>query len=68
MDGMTSRNYTRKEESDIENIDVERLQNQVVDEIRLLQARLPEWRRGGAYADHLRPLDPLTPAAHRLLR
>ena len=36
MDGMTSRNYTREEESDIDNIDVERFQNQVVDEIRLL--------------------------------
>jgi hypothetical protein len=32
---------------------------QVIDEIRLLQGRLPEWRRPEAYADHLRPLDPL---------
>jgi hypothetical protein len=34
-------------------------QQQVIDEIRLLQARLPEWRSAGPYADHLRPLDPL---------
>jgi len=40
-------------------IEVQTLQNQVADEIRLLQGRLPEWHRAAPYADHLRPLDPL---------
>ena len=39
--------------------DLPTFQNHVIDEIRLLQDRLPEWRRVGPYADHLRPLDPL---------
>ena len=34
-------------------------QRDVIDEIRLLQDRLPEWRRSELYADHLQPLDPL---------
>jgi hypothetical protein len=33
--------------------------HQIADELVLLQARLPEWRWGGPYADHLRPLEPL---------
>jgi hypothetical protein len=39
--------------------DIQAFLQQVLDEIRLLQGRLPEWRRAGPYADHLRPLDPL---------
>src|SRR6266496_199763 len=39
--------------------DLQTFQHHVIDEIRLLQSRLPEWRRAGPYADHLRPLDPL---------
>jgi hypothetical protein len=39
--------------------DLQAFQDLVIDELRLLQGRLPEWRRGGPYADHLRPLDPL---------
>jgi hypothetical protein len=38
---------------------IQAFQQQVIDEIRLLQGRLPEWRRSEPYADHLRPLDPL---------
>jgi hypothetical protein len=34
-------------------------QDDVVQEVRLLQGRLPEWRQGRPYANHLRPLDPL---------
>jgi hypothetical protein len=33
--------------------------DQVLNEIHLLQGRLPEWYPTGPYADHLRPLDPL---------
>ena len=43
----------------IEIEDLQTFQRHVIDEIRLLQGRLPEWRRAGPYADHLRPLDPL---------
>src|SRR5829696_6370223 len=43
----------------IEIEDLQTFQQQVIDEIRLLQGRLPEWRRAGPYADHLRPLNPL---------
>lgn len=43
--------------SEIEDLSV--FQHQVAEELLLLQARLPEWRRGGPYADHLRQLDPL---------
>src|SRR5215217_1535718 len=43
----------------IEIEDLHIFQQHVIEEIRLLQARLPEWRRAGPYADHLRPLDPL---------
>jgi hypothetical protein len=39
--------------------DLKAFQEAVLQDIKLFQARLPEWRRGGAYADHLRPLDPL---------
>jgi hypothetical protein len=39
--------------------DLQAFQLAVIDEIRLLQSRLPEWQRAGPYADHLRPLDPL---------
>ena len=39
--------------------DTQAFYQHVIDEIRLLQGRLPEWRRAGPYADHLRPLDPL---------
>jgi hypothetical protein len=46
-------------EATVDDIDAQALQNQVADEIRLLQERLPEWRQAGPYADHLRPLDPL---------
>jgi hypothetical protein len=42
-----------------ETEDLHIFQQDVIDEIRLLQGRLPEWRRPEAYADHLRPLDPL---------
>jgi hypothetical protein len=59
MDGKTLRNYARSEAANSESIDVQSLQNQVVEEIRLLQDRQPEWRRAELYADHLRPLDPL---------
>jgi hypothetical protein len=43
----------------IETEDLQALQDQVLQEVRLLQGRLPEWRRAGPYADHLQPLDPL---------
>jgi hypothetical protein len=43
--------------SGIEDLSI--FQHQVADELVLLQARLPEWRRAWPYADHLRPLDPL---------
>src|SRR6266508_1580130 len=43
----------------IEKEDLQTFQQHVIDEIRLLQGRLPEWRRAGPYTDHLRPLDPL---------
>ena len=43
----------------IEIEDLQTFQQHVIDEIRLLQGRLPEWRRAGPYTDHLRPLDPL---------
>jgi hypothetical protein len=43
----------------IEIEDLQTFQQEVIDEIRLLQGRLPEWRRDGPYTDHLRPLDPL---------
>jgi len=39
--------------------DLQAFQHHVIEELRLLQGRLPEWRRAGPYADHLRPLDPL---------
>jgi hypothetical protein len=39
--------------------DLPALQEAVLQDIKLFQTRLPEWHRGGAYADHLRPLDPL---------
>ena len=39
--------------------DLQAFQNQVADEVRLLQDRLPEWHRARPYADHLRPLDAL---------
>ena len=40
-------------------LDLESLLDEVIDEVRLLQGRLPEWYPAGPYADHLRPLDPL---------
>jgi hypothetical protein len=43
----------------IEIEDLQTFQQHVIDEIRLLQDRLPEWRRPGPYADHLRLLEPL---------
>ncbi len=43
----------------IEIEDLQTFQQHVIDEIRLLLGRLPEWHRAGPYADHLRPLDPL---------
>ena len=43
----------------IEIEDLQTFQDNVAHEVRLLQSRLPEWRRAGPYADHLRPLDPL---------
>src|SRR5690349_13464433 len=43
----------------IETETLQALQDQVLQEVRLLQGRLPEWRRAGPYADHLQPLDPL---------
>ena len=43
----------------IEIEDLQTFQDNVAQEVRLLQSRLPEWRRAGPYADHLRPLDPL---------
>src|SRR4051812_14531307 len=39
--------------------DLQTFQQHVIDELRLMQDRLPEWRRAGPYTDHLRPLDPL---------
>src|ERR1700712_5416313 len=35
------------------------LQHRVLEELRLLAGRLPEWYPTGPYADHLRPLEPL---------
>ena len=43
----------------IESEDLQAFQHHVIEELHLLQGRLPEWRRAGPYADHLRPLDPL---------
>jgi hypothetical protein len=43
----------------VEIEDLPTFQNHVIKELHLLQDRLPEWRRAGPYADHLRPLDPL---------
>jgi hypothetical protein len=43
----------------IEIEDLPIIQRHVIEELRLLQVRLPEWRRAGPYADHLRPLEPL---------
>jgi hypothetical protein len=43
----------------IETEDLQIFQQHVIDELRLMQDRLPEWRRAGPYTDHLRPLDPL---------
>ncbi|HEU5100757.1 MAG TPA: hypothetical protein VFU22_17130 [Roseiflexaceae bacterium] len=43
--------------SEIDNLQA--FQLAVRDEIRMLQDRLPEWRRGEPYADHLRQLEPL---------
>jgi hypothetical protein len=43
----------------IEFEDPQAFQQHVIDELRLLECRLPEWRRDGPYADHLRPLEPL---------
>lgn len=43
----------------IEIEDLQTFQEHVLQEVRLLQSRLPEWRRAGPYADHLRPLEPL---------
>src|SRR6187401_2891402 len=43
----------------IEIEDLQAFQHLVVEELHLLQGRLPEWRHAGLYADHLRPLDPL---------
>jgi hypothetical protein len=43
----------------IEIEDLPTFEQHVIDEIRLFQGRLPEWRRAGPYADHLWPLDPL---------
>ncbi len=42
-----------------ETEDPQTFQLAVIDEICLLQSRLPEWRRDEPYADHLRPLEPL---------
>jgi len=42
-----------------EQEDLQTFQNHVLEELRLLQGRLPEWRQAGPYTDHLRPLDPL---------
>jgi hypothetical protein len=42
-----------------EKEDLQTFQNRVLEELRLLQGRLPEWRQAGPYTDHLRPLDPL---------
>lgn len=39
--------------------DLQAFQDHVLQEVRLLQDRLPLWRRAGPYADHLRPLEPL---------
>jgi hypothetical protein len=43
----------------IEIEDLQTFQHHVIEELRLLLGRLPEWRRDGPYADHLRPLEPL---------
>ena len=43
----------------IEIADLQTFQHNVIEELRLLECRLPEWRRGGPYADHLRSLEPL---------
>ena len=42
-----------------EKEDLQTFQNHVLEDLRLLQGRLPEWRQAGPYTDHLRPLDPL---------
>jgi hypothetical protein len=39
--------------------DLQTFEDDVIQEVRLLQGRLPEWYPTGPYADHLRPLDPL---------
>ena len=39
--------------------DLQTFQDHVLQDVRLLQDRLPPWRRSGPYVDHLRPLDPL---------
>src|SRR5215212_2518594 len=43
----------------IEIEELQTFQEHVLQEVRLLQSRLPEWRRAEPYADHLRPLEPL---------
>jgi hypothetical protein len=43
----------------IEMQNLQAFQQHVIEELRLLLGRCPEWRRDGPYADHLRPLEPL---------
>src|SRR3954451_23560259 len=43
----------------IEIEDLQTFREHVLQELRLLQSRLPEWHCPNPYADHLRPLEPL---------